>query len=67
MKILSFDMEDWFHILEADSSSSIKSWTDFDSRFPHSAYRLLQVQRKRISSEQHSFFLGGSLKNILTL
>lgn len=58
MKIISFDMEDWFHILEADSSSSIKSWTEFDSRFPHSADRLLQILEEAQIERATFFFLG---------
>tara|TARA_B100001093_G_scaffold511716_1_gene580183 strand:+ start:240 stop:1088 length:849 start_codon:yes stop_codon:yes gene_type:complete len=32
MKILTFDIEEWFHLLENDSTKSIKQWSNFDSR-----------------------------------
>ena len=32
MKILTFDIEDWFHILDFDETESLDSWNKFDSR-----------------------------------
>lgn len=32
MKILSFDIEDWFHILDNDSTKSEKEWAKYESR-----------------------------------
>ena len=32
MKILTFDIEDWFHILDNESTKSLKQWSNFDSR-----------------------------------
>jgi peptidoglycan-N-acetylglucosamine deacetylase len=32
MKILTFDIEDWFHILDNESTKSVKQWSNFDSR-----------------------------------
>ena len=32
MKILTFDIEEWFHLLDNDSTKSIKQWSNFDSR-----------------------------------
>ena len=30
--ILSFDIEDWFHILEIPQTANIDSWDHFESR-----------------------------------
>jgi len=35
MKILTFDIEDWFHILDFDETESLDSWNKFDSRLNH--------------------------------
>lgn len=32
MKILTFDIEDWFHILDNDSTKYVKQWESFESR-----------------------------------
>ena len=32
MKILSFDIEEWFHILDNEKTKSILEWNKFDSR-----------------------------------
>ena len=32
MNILTFDVEDWFHILDNESTKSEKQWTSFESR-----------------------------------
>jgi len=32
MKILTFDIEEWFHILDNDSTKSVKQWSNFESR-----------------------------------
>lgn len=33
MKILTFDIEEWFHILDNKKTKSISEWNKFDSRF----------------------------------
>ena len=35
MNILTFDIEDWFHILDNKKTKSIKEWNNFDSRIHH--------------------------------
>lgn len=35
MKILSFDIEDWFHILDFDETESLESWNKYESRLNH--------------------------------
>ena len=32
MKILTFDIEDWFHILDNEETKSSSEWNKFDSR-----------------------------------
>ena len=32
MKILTFDIEEWFHLLDNDTTKSIKEWSNFESR-----------------------------------
>ena len=32
MKILTFDIEEWFHLLDNDSTKSVKQWSNFESR-----------------------------------
>lgn len=32
MKILTFDIEEWFHLLDNDTTKSINEWTNFESR-----------------------------------
>ena len=32
MNILTFDIEDWFHILDFDETENINSWNKHDSR-----------------------------------
>ena len=32
MKILTFDIEEWFHILDNKKTNSISEWNNFDSR-----------------------------------
>ncbi len=32
MKILTFDIEDWFHILDFEATKKVSSWKNFESR-----------------------------------
>ena len=32
MKILTFDIEEWFHLLDNNSTKSVKDWSNFESR-----------------------------------
>lgn len=32
MKILTFDIEEWFHLLDNDATKSVKQWSNFESR-----------------------------------
>jgi polysaccharide deacetylase family protein (PEP-CTERM system associated) len=43
MHILSFDIEEWFHLLEHDAVRSEKSWSGFQRKLPHMLARILQM------------------------
>lgn len=43
MHILTFDIEDWFHILDNDSTRSPAQWGGFESRLASGVERLLDV------------------------
>ena len=32
MKILTFDIEDWFHLLDNDYTKSVNQWNKYESR-----------------------------------
>lgn len=32
MRILTFDIEEWFHLLDNDTTKSVKEWSNFESR-----------------------------------
>ena len=42
MKILSFDIEEWFHILDKQDSNNHSSWKNFPSRIDENVDRILQ-------------------------
>jgi peptidoglycan-N-acetylglucosamine deacetylase len=43
LNILTVDLEDWFHILDMESSSDVKAWSDFESRFEANVDWLLEA------------------------
>ncbi|MEL4415890.1 polysaccharide deacetylase family protein [Shewanella algae] len=43
MKILTFDIEDWFHILDNTSTKSVDGWNDFESRIDEGVDRILEM------------------------
>ena len=43
MKILTFDIEDWFHILDHPSTSSVASWENFSSRLEPGVHKILKI------------------------
>lgn len=47
MKILTFDIEDWFHILDHPSTRSEAQWSNFKSRLETNVNRLLEMLAKR--------------------
>ena len=43
MHILSFDIEEWFHLLEHDAVRQEKSWSSFDRKLPRMLGRILDL------------------------
>ena len=43
MNILTFDIEDWFHILDNESTKSEKQWINFESRLEHNMDKIFKV------------------------
>ncbi len=41
MHILSFDIEEWFHLLEHDAVRQETSWSSFDRKLPRMLGRIL--------------------------
>ena len=57
MKILTFDIEDWFHILDNDSTKTQNEWKNFDSRIHKNMdtiYKIIETSNVRAS-----FFVVG--------
>ena len=57
MKILSFDIEDWFHILDNDSTKNEKDWINYESRIHRNMDRIYEILES--SSCKASFFVLG--------
>lgn len=57
MKILSFDIEDWFHILDNPATSSPKDWEKFPSRLNQSLDFILEELVK--NNQKATFFILG--------
>jgi polysaccharide deacetylase family protein (PEP-CTERM system associated) len=52
MKILTFDIEDWFHILDNESTKTEKEWNNYPSRIHanmNSIFNILEVTNTRAS------------------
>jgi polysaccharide deacetylase family protein (PEP-CTERM system associated) len=46
MKILTFDVEEWFHILDNESTKTEKNWTDYQDRLISNVERILRFLQK---------------------
>ena len=46
MKILTFDVEEWFHILDNASTKTEKSWTDYQDRLISNVEKILSFLQK---------------------
>ena len=46
MRILTFDIEDWFHILDNTETQDISSWSDFESRIDEGVDRIFSRSRE---------------------
>ena len=47
MNILTFDIEDWFHVLDNASTRGISDWENYSSRFEPVVDRLLALLEER--------------------
>jgi len=57
MKILTFDIEEWFHLLDNDSTKSIKQWSNFDSRIRIGMSLIYDILEK--TEKSATFFVVG--------
>ena len=57
MNILTFDLEDWFHLLEQPSATSVEDWEMRESRFPANMDRVLAILQNH--NQQAVFFCMG--------
>ena len=46
MKFITFDIEDWFHILDHPETANPNSWDKFESRIDHGVGRILDLMDK---------------------
>ncbi|MBD3315326.1 MAG: DUF3473 domain-containing protein [Chitinivibrionales bacterium] len=57
MNILTFDIEDWFHILDNDATRTEKEWSGFSSRIRANTGRILDLLAQR--GQKATFFCLG--------
>ncbi|GAA4348835.1 polysaccharide deacetylase family protein [Kangiella taiwanensis] len=57
MKILSFDIEDWFHLLDVEQTSDIGKWGNFESRIHQGVHRILDLLDE--CDQKATFFILG--------
>ena len=50
MNILTFDIEEWFHILDNDSTSSENEWKNFSSRIHSNMDLIFSILKKPIQA-----------------
>ena len=57
MKVLTFDIEEWFHILDNKKTKSVKEWNKFDSRIHLGMDLIYDVLQK--TKKSATFFVVG--------
>ncbi|USD38676.1 polysaccharide deacetylase family protein [Ferrimonas sp. SCSIO 43195] len=57
MKIITFDIEDWFHILDNSSTQSVDSWSGFESRLEEGVDRIIGLLSEK--NQKATFFCLG--------
>lgn len=57
MNVLTFDIEEWFHILDNDSTKGINEWKRYEQRIYENCDRILELLRKH--NQKASFFCLG--------
>jgi len=43
MRILTFDLEEWFHLLDNESTKTEKEWSKYENRFPGNVDKILDL------------------------
>ena len=57
MNILTFDIEEWFHILDNDSTKNEKNWVNYESRIHKNMEKIFNILE--ITNSKASFFVLG--------
>ena len=57
MNILTFDIEEWFHILDNDSTKTVKEWSKYETRIHSNMDRIFDCLNK--SNLKATFFVVG--------
>lgn len=57
MNILTFDIEEWFHILDNDSTKTTNEWENFESRIHKNMERIFNILEK--TNQKATFFCLG--------
>lgn len=57
MRLLTFDIEDWFHILEHEPTADVRQWPRFESRVRRGTERILQSLERH--QQRATFFCLG--------
>jgi len=62
MKILTFDVEDWFHILDNDETRDVDAWRTFPSRIESGVERILNYCDR--AQQTATFFILGWMAEV---
>ncbi len=57
VRILTFDIEEWFHLLDIDSISSVDKWDSYEARIHSNTMRILQLLKD--CNQKATFFCLG--------
>lgn len=57
MKVLTFDIEEWFHILDIDSTSTEQEWSRYESRIHRNTDRIIELLYEK--DQKATFFCLG--------
>lgn len=57
MRILTFDVEEWFHILDNDSTKTMKEWTNYEARIHSNMDKIFDLLSR--SNQKATFFVVG--------
>jgi polysaccharide deacetylase family protein (PEP-CTERM system associated) len=61
MNILTFDIEEWFHLLDNESTKTEKNWQNYESRIEQNIDRIFKILES--TNTQASFFVLGWIAN----